>query len=311
MERNPRTVAALTMLKLNESGQAPTPENFSRLFYEISVKPMSELGGDMSNMLSSQPCQEFVRSLKELVEETGDISERLSDNLQTKNRSLQKNAATLESSQDSQEILRLVASIVAEVAGIGETVNASSEELRQTRQAMHQLQAELEQANRMLGEDILTKTLNRRGLDNALAREVGRVKRSRGSLSLVMADLDHFKNINDSFGHEAGDRMIVHFAELIQSVLRQADALARFGGEEFVIVLPEADITGAQMLVHRLQIMMAKTPLVFGGKEITASFSAGIAQHKDNEEGVDLLRRADIALYAAKAAGRNCFRVAP
>lgn len=311
MERNPRTVAALTMLKLNESGQAPTPENFARLFYEISVKPMPELGGDLSHILSSQPCQEFIRSLHDLMQETGTISERLSNDLQVKNGHLQQDAKSLQSSQDAQEIVRLVASIVAQASGIGELVESSRRELDEARQEMRRLQAELEQAHRMLGEDILTKTLNRRGLDNCLAREIGRVKRNRGSLSLVMADLDHFKNINDSYGHEAGDRMIVHFAELIQSVLRQSDSLARFGGEEFVIVLPDADVTGAQILVHRLQIMMAKTPLVYEGKEITTSFSAGIAQYKDNEDGVDLLRRADIALYAAKAAGRNCFRVAP
>jgi diguanylate cyclase len=126
-----------------------------------------------------------------------------------------------------------------------------------------------------------------------------------------MADLDHFKSINDEYGHEAGDQMLVHFTMLMKSVMRKSDALVRFGGEEFTLILPETDSRGAIFVLGRLQQLMASTPLVYEGRRIQATFSAGVATLRADENGHALLRRADEALYGAKDSGRNIIRVAP
>ncbi len=311
MERHPRTLAALVLQQLQDTGQPPTPENFARLYYEFSVKPLPRLHPDLAQLLESEPCQEFVRSLKELIDETAGVTDHLAADLDGRSRRLQESARELEASREREGILRSVAALLLQASGIQESVEAGRRELRQTQDTVHRLQQELLHANRMLGEDALTGTLNRRGLDDVLAREVARAERHQSSLCLVMADIDHFKSINDAYGHEAGDRMIVHFAKAIRSVLRQSDALARYGGEEFVIVLADAGVQAARLIAQRLRALLAQTPLAFEGQAIHATFSAGIAELKPGEKGVDLLRRADVALYAAKAAGRDCCRLAP
>ena len=118
-----------------------------------------------------------------------------------------------------------------------------------------------------------------------------------------MLDLDLFKKVNDLHGHEEGDLMLMHFTSLIRSVMRKSDDLARYGGEEFILILPETDARGAHFVLGRQQVM-ARTPLNYEGKQIDATFSAGIATLKPDENGQALLRRADDAVYAAKNAGR-------
>ena len=143
--------------------------------------------------------------------------------------------------------------------------------------------------------DPLTGTANRRGLDDTLTREVARAIRSATPLSVVMIDLDHFKSFNDEHGHPAGDALLKAAADAWRAELRTGDTLARFGGEEFVALLPNCDLTGAMKLAQRLLDVVPS--------EQTAS--AGVAQLNGGESGADLIARADTALYASKAAGRN------
>ena len=103
----------------------------------------------------------------------------------------------------------------------------------------------------------------------------------------------------------------MHFTSLIRSVMRKSDALVRYGGEEFTLILPETDARGAHFVLGRLQQVMARTPLNYEGKQINTTFSAGIATLKPDENGHALLRRADDAVYAAKNAGRNAIKLAP
>lgn len=310
MEHSPHVLAALTMQQLIARGLAPTPENFARAYYEISIKPVPALVPDTRQLLESAPCAELTQALHSLVNDTFGVTDRLSAKLSNTWRAMDANAEALRQSRLPDETLRQVVTLLAHASGLMDIIETSREELEQSRQALRQMEEKLAETTRELGVDALTNTLNRRGLSNCLSREIARAKRHQDKLSVVMADLDNFKRINDSYGHEAGDRMIVHFAQLIRFVIRDADYVARFGGEEFVLILPEADQVHAEMVALRLQTILAKTPLLYEDNEISVTFSAGIAEYRDNEEGAEMLRRADTALYAAKAAGRDCFRLA-
>lgn len=153
--------------------------------------------------------------------------------------------------------------------------------------------------------DTLTGLANRRVLAETMDREVARAARSGGSLTVVMIDIDHFKDYNDTFGHAAGDRLLARFAERITARARRADLVARYGGEEFCLVLPSADLQGAEAL---LQDMRREGPVADGhGNGVT--FSAGIAQWHPGDSGAALIERADQALYQAKRAGRDRVQV--
>lgn len=169
------------------------------------------------------------------------------------------------------------------------------------REALH------EQATR----DPLTGLLNRRYLDEALPRELARARREQRPLCLVMLDLDHFKCINDSFGHEAGDAVLSQLSALLRTHLRRSDLACRFGGEEFVVLMPGASLTEAMDRIGQILGEVRGALFHIGHTHLPpVSFSAGIAEaprHGDAPE--QLLRVADRALYAAKEAGRNCIRL--
>jgi diguanylate cyclase len=247
--------------------------------------------------------------LRQMLQEMTDKTETLAKNLGEKNQDLAGNVSTLRSSRDKNEILRLLSTVVMQAGGIQNTVEASHKDLVETKQALNALQEEMAETRQLLNEDALTGTLNRRGLDQTLTREIARAQRGDGVLSLSMVDLDFFKKVNDEFGHEAGDQMLVHFASLIKSIMRKSDALVRYGGEEFTLILPDTDARGAHFVLARLQQLMSKSPLEYEGRKINTTFSAGIATLHPDENGHALLRRADEALYAAKNSGRNLIKL--
>jgi diguanylate cyclase (GGDEF)-like protein len=171
--------------------------------------------------------------------------------------------------------------------------------------------AELTAANealqRLIVTDPLTGLLNRRALRNLMRREFERSRRHRHDLAVIMFDLDHFKRVNDRFGHLAGDAVLSHVAGVATRSVRATDALARYGGEEFVIVAPETDPMEAQMLAERVREAIASSSVVFEGQQlaVTASFGVAFLCARDGDQDA-LIGRADAALYAAKGAGRNC-----
>ncbi|MFZ5478003.1 MAG: GGDEF domain-containing protein [Myxococcota bacterium] len=150
--------------------------------------------------------------------------------------------------------------------------------------------------------DALTGAFNRRHLEDALAREVSRAVRHGSELAVLAVDIDHFKQINDRFGHLAGDRVLVLVAKLLVDLTRRSDHVCRTGGDEFCIVLPETDAAGAAVLAERIFRHARQADGV--------SVSVGVAAREPSDTPTTLLARADRALYAAKAAGRGRVRVA-
>ena len=170
--------------------------------------------------------------------------------------------------------------------------------------------------NRRLEElahtDPLTKTLNRRALGERLAAEMERVRRYSTTMSLLLIDLDHFKQINDTHGHLAGDDVLIEVAAVLQRVVRAVDVVARYGGEEFVVVLPETAGAGAEAVAERLRELIESQAFVASrGRAIRLTTSIGVSSFPDFgvESVEDLLTKADQALYRAKSEGRNRVRI--
>jgi diguanylate cyclase (GGDEF)-like protein len=149
--------------------------------------------------------------------------------------------------------------------------------------------------------DALTGLANRRAVEEILAAEISRAQRFAHQLAVVLLDLDHFKKINDSFGHAAGDVMLRAVSRLLTSLARQGDTVARWGGEEFVVVLPETDLVGAFRFAERLR----RTIEAHEVGEMHTSASCGVATMLPEDSVEELLGAADQALYLAKSNGRN------
>ncbi len=174
------------------------------------------------------------------------------------------------------------------------------------------LYAELDHRNRQLQRmalvDGLTGIANRRAFDSEFQRLREQARRFWRSLSLIMVDIDRFKLYNDTLGHEAGDNALRAVAQLLQRDLRQVDTAYRYGGEEFVCLLPETEATGAMIVAERLRdgIVSARIAHPANPPLGIVTVSLGVATFDMRDQGEDLVRHADAALYAAKAAGRNC-----
>ncbi|TCJ13202.1 GGDEF domain-containing protein [Parasulfuritortus cantonensis] len=167
------------------------------------------------------------------------------------------------------------------------------------------LESELEAVSALVREDQLTGALNRRGMDEACRRELARAERMATPFSVGLLDIDNFKRLNDSLGHQAGDQALVHLAGVVRQMLRPTDSLARYGGEEFLLLLPNSDLADAEKVMLRLQRELTRQYFLHDNRRVLITFSAGVAQWAPGEAQAGLLGRADAAMYRAKAAGRN------
>ncbi len=154
--------------------------------------------------------------------------------------------------------------------------------------------------------DELTKVYNRRAGLIRLNEEFARAKRNGSALSVAMIDADHFKGINDTFGHIVGDKVLTHIASTLKSGLRECDVVTRYGGEEFLVLLPDTSGSRASMPLDRIRKKLAERKFVHDGQEINLSISIGIANVSSlDNDPMDTVHRADSALYFAKKSGRN------
>lgn len=176
-------------------------------------------------------------------------------------------------------------------------------EKKQLKEANQRLVRELESLSR---KDALTGVLNRRCFDEALAQEISRARRHGQALGVVMLDIDHFKAVNDTYGHPGGDEVLRSFAQTVKQALREGDTLFRYGGEEFVALLPYADREGAMAAAERIVSAVASATALVDRKPVKVTTSAGVAcLGRATRSGQELLADADEALYEAKSGGRN------
>jgi len=154
--------------------------------------------------------------------------------------------------------------------------------------------------------DPLTGLANRRAFDGELSRQFALWRRTRQPFSVVLMDLDHFKQINDRFGHPVGDEALIRVARILQRTVRETDFPARIGGEEFAVLCPHADLEAVARTVERIRRAVAEIRVGKDAEWVRVSVSCGLASITDDEPPEAVLRRADEALYAAKRGGRNC-----
>ena len=184
-------------------------------------------------------------------------------------------------------------------------MNAVSGRLKELESETQRLRADLKAQRILTLIDPLTGVFNRLGYSEAIAREHARWQRYGGSLSIAMCDLDLFKNINDRYGHAAGDKVLASVAELLGTHIRNCDVLCRLGGEEFAVILPETTIEGAKIAAEKLRISVFESKFRFKHAPVSVSISVGVAQFRAEDTVMDVYERADRALYVAKAQGRN------
>ena len=188
---------------------------------------------------------------------------------------------------------------------------AGPEQLRRAELEIAALRKEIELLRGLVHVDHLTGTLNRCGLDPTFAREAARADRNNSPLGVALLDIDDFKLINDRHGHQVGDAALVHLAQIIRKTIRPSDTVVRFGGEEFLFLLPDSGAEQATKALQRLQHELDRHPVVYGKKELTLTFSAGVAVRSRRQSRDAIIGHADRALYQAKQAGKRRVVTAP
>ena len=273
-----------------------THENAVKIFVNFFFVCSEELTEGLRN--------ELLDTITEVVSSIIHIAGKSS----ISNKQLEKHIETLSSTQSTQNVLSVVSSIIHVTRQFVEDTKQLESDLLVTSKGLNTLKNELAHARVEATTDSLTGLLNRRGFDEQLKKMLNDRRKSGAGFCVIMADIDHFKNINDNYGHLFGDKILKVFARLLREKTRSTDHVARFGGEEFILILPETSMENAVMVaenirkaVEKLQVRNTKTGDVI--EAMTCSF--GIAAHRFDEPSNDLVDRCDTALYKAKQTGRN------
>ena len=207
------------------------------------------------------------------------------------------------------EVMRETRTVQLNAARSRDELSIMRSRVADSEREVTRLQNELAHASDLVRHDPLTGALNRKGMDEALESEVGRLRRQGGLLSLAMLDIDNFKKLNDTLGHAVGDAALVHLSQVTRETIRPQDTLARYGGEEFVVLLPNTPIDDAVSAMVRVQRELTRRFFLSNNDKVLITFSCGVAELQAEETPYDALKRADEAMYLAKRAGKN--RVVP
>jgi len=183
-------------------------------------------------------------------------------------------------------------------------------QLRLEEERRKKAQQELEEANKRLSKlartDPLTGLSNRRDVYEKIEYEIRRFERSKEGFAIVIGDIDDFKDVNDNLGHDAGDFVLFSLAHQIRSMLRKQDVVGRWGGEEFIMMLPNTKLDGAKIITEKIRKSIEDKVMHYKGKEISITITFGIAVFDEMQPMNDCIKRADTALYEGKRKGKNC-----
>jgi len=193
----------------------------------------------------------------------------------------------------------------AERTRIQNELRGLTQKLRDMEAETGELQNKLELAQRRATHDHLTSLPNRLAFNDRLAEELSRSRRHGTPLSIAVWDIDFFKAINDTYGHKSGDKALIIISKLLSQHCRKSDFLARFGGEEFVMLLPVTHGKDALVVANKLREIVEKSSFNANGSRVNITLSCGITEHIAGDDNESIFERADSALYTAKQTGRN------
>lgn len=232
-----------------------------------------------------------------------DVSEYRSV-IEATQKEVEKSRAAMTPAGDAQAapLLRMFSKLVEANEQLNSKLSDAETQLRQQEEELASYMTEAR-------TDVLTGMPNRRSFDSEFIRTFAQWKRYDRAFSILMIDLDHFKRINDTYGHAGGDSVLTQAAKTLRHTLRETDLLARYGGEEFVAILTTSNHAETLLAAERLRKALATTPIALtDGRQISITASIGGATTQGLEDETALIERADEALYTAKGAGRNCCR---
>lgn len=251
---------------------------------------------EMRQMLAT-----FIERLSQMTESTS-----------TFHGQMEENARLIEQAKTIADIAPVLKDVVGATRSMAHDSLSVRDELRDMREKAQTTEAELvklhqelDRVSALARHDTLTGALNRKGLEEALERELSNVRRKDTPLCMAMLDIDNFKKLNDQLGHAMGDEALTHLATVAREVMRPQDTLARYGGEEFVILLPDTPLDKGVEAMTRLQRELTKRFFLAGTEKVLITFSAGVAQLTADETGLEAIKRADQAMYLAKRSGKN------
>ncbi|GJJ05759.1 GGDEF domain-containing protein [Duganella rhizosphaerae] len=243
----------------------------------------------------------FIDRLGQVAASTGDFHEKIGG--YSEKISKADNIAELNTILD--DVLKETRLVQSEALKARDKMVLARQEVQDAENRIHALEAKLQHLSELVREDQLTGSLNRRGLDDVFERETARADRRGTPLCIAILDLDDFKKLNDTYGHIAGDAALKHLVKIVKDTLRSMDVIARFGGEEFLILMPETSVEAASSTMTRLQRELTKHFFLHDNEKVLITFSAGVALRRPNEEQTELVKRADKAMYTAKQTGKN------
>lgn len=259
-------------------------------------KSLIEAQDRIKNMLAG-----FVDHLATFTEFTSDYHSKI-----------EHYATHISAARDINELSDVVEQVLRETRSIQLNAERSRGEVQQMKaraedaeREIARLQHELDQTSELVRHDQLTGALNRKGLDEAFQREAARSRRRNTPLCLALLDVDNFKRLNDTLGHQAGDAALVHLAQVIRETLRVQDTVARYGGEEFLILLPDTGLPEAHVALTRLQRELTRRIFLHKSEKVLITFSAGVTLVGVQDEREQAIARADTAMYEAKRSGKN------
>ena len=271
--------------------------------HQLFHKYIADMGEQESRRISDH-VQRMLTKMSDSATEAGDRTGHFGN-------ALEQWANQLES-EDSAH-LRDVSSMITMTHTVQNSMESLHVSLAESRREVELLRAEVEKAREDALLDGLTGLTNRRGFDLALASLMDEIKPDGLGPCLLIADIDHFKRVNDNYGHVFGDKVIKTVAQVLKDNVKGKDTAARYGGEEFVVLLPDTPLEGARRLAENLRATLEKCRIKrLNSNEVVASItiSIGVASYRQKEQSANFIARADEALYSSKTGGRNRVTVA-
>jgi diguanylate cyclase len=259
---------------------------------------------DRAYLLAEKKTLEFQKILSEITRHLGQSG----DQIDRQGHALEKWAVELTHETSPEKISSIADRIVSETKALAASNKTLADRFHSTTSEIQKLRQELEGVKQIAKTDTLTRLLNRRGFDEAWEKLSKQTGFNEAQLSIIMLDIDHFKKVNDTFGHLIGDNVLKLLGKLIKDQVKGKDVAARFGGEEFIVMLPETGIENAYILAEQIRnsLMKMNWKAKKTGQSIgKITVSLGIALYRNGETVDECIKRADDALYQAKKTGRN------